>query len=478
MAEQTVQENTQREQDLTQSTKYVGLKEQMAFNLSAFFRDMSYALMGRTSYFFVEVLGLRRGWLGGLMLARQLWDGINDPLMGAYFDKRAFQDEKARRYFKTTGIPIAVLLVLMFLPLRFSSNPTTNGWMIMGFLMLCYIPFEAMHTINGTSYMSYYNSITPNIQERSGIISRARLFSTMGTAVIAGGHPLLLDFFAPDDIRAKKFIFAGLAAGVALVFVLYNFLMYTQVKERIVSPPQEQQKILSIFRGMLKNKLFLIMMLSSTIGALINSGNTSTWFYQYNIGGTKWEPIVGIMGLPTLLLATWMIPWLCRRFEKRNIVLVCGLLQILINLAFLAVGYKSIPYLLFNSFISALPGNIKGPLYWSMMADSVDYQEWKTGKRNDGTIYAVEGFLAKLVGSVGAISTSIIIEVIHFEENAPVQSPETMQGLFRVPLIIGMISTVCAMVPYLFYNLKREEHARMIEEVKQRMELKEAEAVL
>jgi len=109
-------------QDTTQQTKYVSFKEQMAFNLSAFFRDMSYAVMGMANYFYMDVLGLEGFKLAFLQWAQKLWDGINDPIMGAYFDRRAYKDEKARRYFKTTGIPIAILLVLMFSPFRFGGG--------------------------------------------------------------------------------------------------------------------------------------------------------------------------------------------------------------------------------------------------------------------------------------------------------------------------------------------------------------------
>jgi len=457
-------------EDLTQQTKYVSFKEQMAFNFSAFFRDMSYSIMGMVNYFYMDVLGLKGVQLGVLMWAEKLWDGINDPIMGAYFDRRAYTDEKARRYFRTTGVPIALLLAMMFLPLRFSGDPNLNSWLRMGFILLLYIPFEAMHTINGTAYMSYYNSITPNIQERSGVISRARLFSNCGSAVVGGLIPILLssNFISKDDVRAKSYIYLGSAVFVAVCFMIYNALMYTRVKERILSPPQPQQKILGIFLGLLRNKLFLIMMLSNTIGGLISAGNTGMYFYDYNIGDTIWLPIIGIAGFPALILASWLTPKLVERFEKRNIVLFCALAQILISALYLVVGYQSKLFLAFHSFISAIPGSIRGMLYWSMIADSVDYLEWRTGKRNDGSIYAVEGLMGKIIGAFGATSTAIILGVIGFKENALTQAPETLRGLFVLPLVIGMVSTAVSVIPYFFYDLTRRGHARIIEELKER----------
>ena len=475
---------TLQHEDQTQQTKYVGLKEQMAFNFSAFFRDMSYAIMGQVNYFFVDVLGLQKFQLGALMLTEKLWDGINDPIMGAYFDRRAYTNEKARRFFKTTALPIAVLIVLMFFPIHFSANANVNGWLCMAFMLLCYIPFEAMHTLNGTAYMSYYNSITPNIQERSGVISRARLFSTMGSAVIGGGIPLLFGQFDPDNVQAKKMIFLFTAVGIAAVFILYNALMYTQVKERIVSPPQPPQHILSIFKGLLQNKLFFILVASNTIAGLINRGNTDMYFYTYNVGNASWQTVIGLFGLPSLLLATWLLPKLCQRFEKRDIVIACNAARLLIKLLYLLVGSQSAALNLLSlntslqakvfmaaiSLLFAVPDTMKGIIYWSMIADSVDYLEWKTGKRNDGTIYAMEGLLGKIVGAVGAMSTSIIIEFIHFERNAPLgsQNPVAMRGLFIVPITIELISIALSTLPYIFYDLTRRSHAKIIGELKER----------
>jgi len=473
------EETVNQTEDLTQQTKYVSFKEQMAFNFSAFFRDMSYAIMGMANYFYMDVLGLEGFKLAFLQWAQKLWDGINDPIMGAYFDRRTSKDGKARRYFRTTGIPIAISIVLMFSPLRFSGVDNTNTWLRMIFILLCYIPFEAMHTINGTAFMSYYNSITPNIQERSGIISRSRMFSNMGSAVAGSGGivSILLGFFPKDDVRAKTFIYLGVALFVASCFVVYNTLMYTRVHERLIAPPpQEQQKIMEIFKGMLQNKLFLIMILSNTIGGLISAGNTGMYFYDYNVGNTIWQTVLGLAGFPALILASWLTPKLCERFEKRNIVLLSALARILISALFLAVGYQSKVFIAVISFLSAIPDSVRGMLYWSMIAHSVDYLEWRTGKRNDGSIYAVEGLMGKIIGAFGATSTAIILKLIKFQRNALVQTPETLKGLFVLPQAVGMVSTAVSVIPYFFYDLTRKGHARIIEELKERAGAAEVEA--
>jgi len=455
-------------EDFTQQTEFVGRKERLSFYFAALFRDTSYAMMSMVNYFYTDILGLRGVKLGALLWVEKLWDGINDPLVGAYFDKRPYQGEKARVFFKTTAVPFALLLVAMFLPIRFSANDNLNTWLRMGFVMLCYIPFEALHSLSGTSFMSYYNSITPNIQERGKVISHSRLFSTCGNAGIAGGIPILLGLVPKEDVRSKTMIYLATAVFVAICFMVFNALMYTQVKERIATPTQEGQTISGIIRSMFQNKLLLLMIASSTISGLISAGNTGMYFYDYNIGNTIWLPVIGIAGFPSLMLASWLTPKLAEKAEKRNLVILCAIARVLCNLLYLAVGYQSKIFMAFMTFLTEIPNSIKGMLYWSMIADSVDYGEWKTGKRNDGIIYAAEGLMSKIVGAFGATSTAIIIWAIKFEPNAPSQTAATLRGLFVVPKAIEVVSILAALIPYIFYRFTRKDHARVIEELVQR----------
>jgi|GEM_PF-876187 len=477
-----------------QEQKYVRFGEQMAFNLSAMFRDMSYAIFGQFHIFCIEILRIPPLNMAWLQLSQRLWDGVNDPLVGAYFDRRPFDREKARRYFLPTAFPLAILLVLMFTPLA-TMFPGLSGaqnlmWLQFGFILLLYLPFDPLHSLNGTAFMSYYNSISPNLQERNGIIARSRMFSTFGSAIVGGGIPLFFSWFSEGagDTEGRTRVFIILAITVAVAFVVYNVLMHTKVRERIVSPPQEQkQSFRSVFRSLFSNKLFFILVAANTIQGIINRGNTDFWLFQYNIGDTAWQTYLGLIaGLPAMLLATWLMPKLCNYFEKRDIIIGAAIMRIVVRGLYLFIGSRPGMFNLTGAvaaqnlfsakafmgvvfFLNELPNATRGQLYWSMLADSVDYQEWKSNKRNDGTVYTMEGLMGKIVGSIGAMATGVILNFIGFDqENMEYQSAATMRGLFTVPLSIELVSIAASTAPFFFYNLKRDDHAKMIEELKAR----------
>lgn len=115
--------------------------------------------------------------------------------------------------------------------------------------------------------------------------------------------------------------------------------------------------------------------------------------------------------------------------------------------------------------ITNLPFSIKGTLYWNMVADSVDYAEWKTGFRNDGLVYSIEGCASKIVGAAGAMFTGVVISVIRFVPNALEQSIGTMQGLFYIPVAVTVIATLLSTIPYFFYDLDREKYTRILSDL-------------
>jgi len=469
-----------------QEKKYVGIGEQIAFNFSALFRDMSHALLNQIHTFWVTVMGYDGGRMALLQFAQRIWDGFTDPAVGAYFDRQAYTTEKARRYFKLTALPITILLVLMFMPFRFHADPNINAWIHAGFIFLLYLPFDPLHSLSGTAFMSHYNSITPNVQERSGVIARSRLFSNFGGAAV-GGIPMIFGWFSdgPDDVETRRTIFLIATLVIGAAFLLYNLLMYTKVKERIMSPPQPQQKILRIFRGLLKNKLFLILVLSTTIRGIISRGSTDQWLFEYNIGNISWQGYVSLIGgFPALIAVTWIWPKLCNYFEKRDIIIGAAAVRVIIRALYLFIGTRpgilnltvlntsaqAKVFMTSVAFLHELPNAMHGQMYWSMLADSVDYGEWKTSKRNDGVVYTTEGLMNKIIGAVGAMSTGLILSFINFVPQAPTQSAQTMRGLFTVPLGIELVSIVCSTIPFFFYDLKRDQHAKIIQELKDRNE--------
>lgn len=457
--------------------RQVDNKERIAFYFSSFFRDMSYALVGGfLTLFYIDIMGFAgTAALLIIPIITRLWDGINDPLLGAYFDRRSYTKEKAKPIFKSTSLIAAVLLVLMFYAPEFSSDKHTDYILKSIYAIVTYIIFEGLHTLNGTAYMSLYNSISELPEERTEIITVARIFAMAGTGLIGGSVPILLGMFRNDDIIAKTYIYVGVACFVAVGFMIYNALMYRFVKERGIVPPPEKQKILPMLKRFAQNKLILIMIISNGISALINVSTIQLYFYTYNMGNPSLQTVFYALTIPSYLAGSLLVPYLVKRFEKRNIMISCSVMIAVFNASLLFADYRPPVWAVLTVlFLTNFPMAIKLTLYWTMVADSVDYGEWKTGYRNDGMIYSIEGCAGKIIGAVGAMFTGVVVAAIHFIPNAEVQTETTMKGLFYIPQIVMTVTSLLSAIPFFFYDMDRKKHEQILEELRQRKEAREA----
>jgi sugar (glycoside-pentoside-hexuronide) transporter len=451
-----------------QTIKHVDKNEQLAFYFGALFRDMSYAIMGYLTYFYIDIMGLSGVALSIIMIGGRLWDGINDPIMGVYFDKHVSDKEKAMPFLRKTTLPVAILIIAIFYSPTFSPDPEVNMWLRTAYALATYIMFEWLHTLNGISFMSFYNSITPNVQERGKIISVSRLFSNVGTGIISGIIPIALSFFANDNVLAKTYIYFGTAVFVAICFLIYNSLLIKHVKERVILPPEEPQSVKAMFKDFFKNRLLLTIICANAISGLINAGNTSLWFYTYNLGNPALLTYIGLTAVPMLVINSFLAPYLMKKFDKSTLVIASSTATILFTIIYLIVGYQNLWFVCLINMLLFFPMLFRGILYWSMISDSIDYLEWRTGERNDGMVLAIEGITGKIIGSIGALSTVIIVSVIKYVPNAPTQSEYTLKGLFYLPNIITIISTAVSTIPYFFYHFSRKDHERVLRELKAR----------
>jgi|AGTN01.1.fsa_nt_gi sugar (Glycoside-Pentoside-Hexuronide) transporter len=456
----------------------VGGKERLAFYFAALFRDMSYALAGGfLLLFYIDVMGFAgTAALLVIPIITRLWDGINDPLLGSYFDRRAYKKEKARPIFKNTALIVAIGLILMFFAPKFSKNTRIDYILKCVYAVLTYGIFEAFHTLNGTAFMTLYNSISANPDERTRVISISRLFSMAGSGIVYGGIPVLLGLFRNDDIAAKTYIYLGAACFVAVCFVAYNFLMYRFVKERVVAPAPEKQNFWDMIKRFAKNKLLILMIIGSVLANFINYSTIQLYFYTYNMGNPALRTAMYLCSAPAFILGALLVPKLVKKFDKRKLVIACALMMAAVNAVYLFAGYKPPLWAVVAVvLLTGLPENIKGILYWNMISDSVDYAEWKTGFRNDGLVYSIEGCASKIIGAVGAMFTGIVINAIDFVPNAVSQSEATMKGLFYIPQIVLIASALLTTIPYFFYDVDKKKYESILKELEERRARRKAE---
>lgn len=253
----------------------------------------------------------------------------------------------------------------------------------------------------------------------------------------------------------------------------------------------DEPRLLDCFRYLFKNRPLLLITLSNIIGTVEGIGGTfTTFFYTMSLGINSLSILAGLPG--TLMgWATYpLMTILEKRWSSRQIIFRVSFFHAFVTLCVFLAGCKCytnpaiiVPLLAIQGVSGSISGSVKSVIPTKMIAETVDYMEYKTGKRNEGMSFSILTFVGKLTSSLSASMAALIMplvgvaevgEELVLVENSGVNTLFWLWGLVTcIPTILGLFS----LIPYLFYDLEGDKLKMIQGENRKRQEaiIKEAE---
>lgn len=464
--------------------RYVGVKETLIYGIANGGQCIGYNMVrAQLTFFLVTVFGVPAEAVATMILIMGFWDAFNDPIMGTIVDKTRTRFGKLRPYLIFTPIPLGVVTVLFFGgPVFLGDGASTLSKII--YMSVTYFIWEFFYTIGDIPFWGLSAAISPNPLDRSRVIKSARLISG-----IIGGIPGIIITVAVDLSRngviplslSQVFFVLGIFAGT--VGMLLFSLSGLCTKERVLQS-NDDPKILDCFRYLFKNKPLFLITLSSLIATVEGIGSAfNTYFYTLSLGINSLSLLAGIPG--TLMgWATYpLMTKLEKRWSSKQIVVRVTFFHAFVTVIVFLLGCRHytqksviVPLLMLQGISGSINSSIKAVIPTKMISETVDYMEWKTGKRNEGMSFSILTFMGKLTASLStAIATAIIPliglhevgEEMVLAEGGAVNTRLWMWALITcIPTVLGLF----ALIPYKFYDLEGEKLESIQREVKQRRE--------
>lgn len=464
--------------------RYVGVKETLIYGVANGGQCIGYNMVrAQLTFFLVTVFGVPAEAVATMILIMGFWDAFNDPIMGTIVDKTRTRFGKLRPYLIFTPIPLGVVTVLFFGgPVFLEDGASTLSKII--YMSVTYFIWEFFYTIGDIPFWGLSAAISPNPLDRSRVIKSARFISG-----IIGGIPGIIITIAVDLSRngviplslSQVFFILGIFAGT--VGMLLFSLSGLCTKERVLQS-NDDPKILDCFRYLFKNKPLFLITLSSLIATVEGIGGAfNTYFYTLSLGINSLSLLAGIPGT----LVGWATYPLMTKLEKRwsskQIVVRVTFFHAFVTVIVFLLGCRHytqksviVPLLMLQGISGSINSSIKAVIPTKMISETVDYMEWKTGKRNEGMSFSILTFMGKLTASLStAIATAIIPliglhevgEEMVLAEGGAVNTRLWMWALITcIPTVLGLF----ALIPYKFYDLEGEKLENIQREVKQRRE--------
>lgn len=441
--------------------------------------EASYGTLRQIFYaiFLTDVVGLDPRLASFAALVGIIWDAVNDPLVGILTDRMRSRWGRRRPFLLFFAIPFGASFLLLWW-----APPWHNHVALAATVTLAFMISDTFETLCGVPFASLLPELTPDYDERTTLTSFRIFFNLLASLVTAVAAPAIIDAALAAGLNQQQgyLIVAGIFGGLAAIPFL---LIFAVVRERYGSAdrPQEIVTFGQTVRTAWANVPFrfatLIYMLNwitFDLVALVLPFYLLYWIAHGNMLASV--PLLGV-SLPLesavfallLVTATAALPfwlWLSHRLGKHIAYIIGMVFWAGVQIGIYLVQPMQIHLVLWMAFLAGLSVSAAHVLPDAMFPDVIEWDELRTGRRQEGIYYGVKNFVRKLTG---ALAIFIALQVLGwFGYRTPpegattfVQSPITLTAIRVLIGPMGAVLLFSAVITTWFYPLTRQRHARI-----------------
>ena len=376
--------------------------------------------------FYSDVVGLAPVAASAIMLGARIWDAFNDPMMGAIAERSHSRWGRFRPWI-AFGCPfLAILGVLTF------TNPfsgTSAAGVI--YAAVTYIAAGMVYTLVNIPYGAMAAVMTEDTNQRNKINTSRNIGMNPGMVIVNScSAGLALHFSAPGSTVADGHGYMMTAVIYGIISIPMFLLVFFTSRE-LVKPKEGNSSfsLKSTISNLVKNKylmiISIIMLLQMT--AFMGRIAVCSFYVIYCLG--SYTKIALIMTIPSIgaVIGSFFAPALAKKFGTRNALMGAMLMQSVGLFVMYLAPFDNLTMVLIGDWIFGI-FNIGFAYSLSMVADSVDYMEWKTGVRTDGTAYATYGLATKVGNAIGGSVGILLLKAFGYVANAE-QTASAMKGI-------------------------------------------------
>jgi len=410
--------------------------------------------------FYTDIAGLSALVAGNILLLARLVDSLDAPLWGIVFERVRSKWGRSRPWFLWLCLPFAVSGIATFATPKLSANHMAI------YAGATYIVCSVLYTGINTPVTAILSALTDDPRQRV-LLTTFRMFGSKAGVLIVNATllPCIAWFGKGDD---KLGIIRTIPIYAAGSIVLY-LIAFRNLRERI---PADAGRIpiRKSFSAIAGNWPWIIIVSSSLLFwiAFIARISTVPYFFEYVWHRGDLVPLAN--GLDVVSLAALVfLPWLCRLTSKRN-VWAWGLIGAVGSQCLLYAGLQAGSQgLVFTGWIlGILTSGVAMAMPFSLLADSVDYGEWKTGVRAAGLLTAIGAAFCLKVGSgLGGALPAWILSATDYHPHVA-QNSRALAGIVFAFVWLPAIFYALALAPVMFYARYEILEGRIAETLRSR----------
>lgn len=364
-------------------------------------------------------------------------------------DTRRTKSGKFKGYLKFAPLFVVISTILCFF-----SPDLAIQWKVL-YAAITYILWGTVYTVSDIPFWSISAVITNDPQTRTNLVTAANLGVFAGIGMVGSLVPLLVGLFGQGSLATGYFV-----AVIIIMLAGYGFMMFghSTIRERVEPSAGEKVTMKDVFKNLMVNRHLFKMLAIFFLNLFMNIVNgIILYFFIYNMGNENLMSIYGLMGT-FAALGFFLIPNLTKKFRKKDLLAAIIMLDIIVRIVFYFTGYQNVTMLLVMLMLTQLFHASLGPVMSSMIAETIEYSEVKTGRRCEAITFSGQTFMGKLSAAVAGSLTGLILIAIGYVPEAAVQSEQTLKGLFMVVSLLPVAGGLIRLAILRYYTYTEEAY--------------------
>ena len=410
-------------------------------------------------FFFTDVFGITPAFAGAIILYSKIWDAVSDPIMGGIADKTKSRWGKFRPYLLFGAIPLGISMFLLWQ----SPQLSQAGRNIYGLVM--FMLLSTTLTVVVVPYQAMLPTLTSDSKERTSVLGMRSVFSIIGTLIAAGATLILIDLLGGGNIRLG-YSMMGLVYG--LIIIALTIFCFSMVKERVqIGRTDEKISFKASMAAISKNRPFIVLLVGVLLGVTAVSMQAAVinYFFKYNLNNAGMATVAFlVLFVVAAAVGTPLFVWISKKTSKKAAYNIgMGIMAVMCLFLFF-FGEKNIWLTIGMLIISGVGLATNWLCPWTMVADTIEYTEWKTGIRREGFQYGIFFLTMKVASALaGFIVGNVLAKAGYIANQA--QTDLSLLGIRLNLTLIPALMFVLAIIVISFYGIDAKLHHQIIEEL-------------
>ena len=451
---------------MTQKSNPLTLKHRIGYALGDFGGCMTFGLMAAfTTRYYINVAMIDTAVIAAMTLIWKLFDALANPFVGVMLDRSFAASGGKRDKFRPWILRMSPMLSVCAI-LVFTAPGWVDGMARLVVAFSTYLLYEAVYAIHVIAFAGLISGMAVTDDERSQLSSARGIGGTLGGILPQVLFPRIIEFFEKDP-QLGYGVGVTVCAAIGLVLCMGCCALTEERNAASRSVNAAPIRVSDIAVVLTKNRAVLALCIHGMLQGVLMSvcGSLGTYMYADVLGRLSLMSTAAILSMPVTILFMSFAPKFSGKFGSerllRGSLLIGAALYVGLFAAHALTTVNVWVHIGWNAVASGF-ANLSNKMQRGMLGESIEYNEFLTGKRTEGSINGTFNMLRRLGQGVGAATGVAILGLIGYDAAAAVQSSGTILGIKALSLLFPALCALGSWLVFRFvWNITPELREKM-----------------